>query len=333
VGEVHPPWLAAPGSAHFDKDRSLSQKEIDTIVAWVDAGTPKGDDRDLPPPPKFAEGWTLGKPDVILTLPEDVPVPADGVIAYKYFTIPTNFTEDKWVQASEIHAGNRGVVHHIIAFITEPGKTTVGGGRGGFNKLSGFAPGEQPKIFPPGTAKLIKAGSSLVFQMHYTPNGKATTDRSYVGLFFAKGPVHNPALTGTATNAGFVIPAGDGNYEVHSSWTAQEDVRLVDLMPHMHVRGKDFTYTAVYPDGRRELLLSVPKYDFNWQLLYRFKDPLYLPKGARIDCVAHFDNSTANRYNPDPTKDVRWGDQTWEEMMIGWFDYVAAGEKLTAENR
>ena len=141
-----PPWLAAPGSAHFDNDRSLSQKEIDTIVAWVDAGTPKGDDRDLPPPPKFAEGWTLGKPDVILTLPEDVPVPADGVIAYKYFTIPTNFTEDKWVQASEIHPGNRGVVHHIIAFITEPGKTTVGGGRGGFNKLSGFAPGEQPRF-------------------------------------------------------------------------------------------------------------------------------------------------------------------------------------------
>jgi len=333
---VMPPWLAGPGSMHFVNDRSLSQKEIDTVVAWADAGAPKGDDRALPPMPKFADGWTLGQPDVVLKIGEDVPVPAEGVIPYKYFTIPTNFTEDKWIHASEIHAGNPGVVHHIIAFILEPGQTwgqRGGGGRGGFNKLSGFAPGEQPKVFPPGTAKLVKAGSSLVFQMHYTPNGKAGTDRSYVGLHFAKEPVLRKTMTGTAINAGFVIPAGEGNHEVRSTWTAPEDVRLVDLMPHMHVRGKDFLYTAVFPDGRRQVLLNVPKYDFNWQLLYRFGEPVQLPKGTRIECVAHFDNSTANKFNPDATKDVRWGDQTWEEMMIGWFDYVVEAENLSAENR
>jgi hypothetical protein len=225
-------------------------------------------------------------------------------------------------------------VHHIIAFIQEPGQgDRLGGGRGGFNKLSGFAPGEQPKVFPPGTAKLVKAGSSLIFQVHYTPNGKAGTDRSYVGLYFAKAPVRHKTLTGTAINAGFVIPAGDGNHEVRSSWTAQEDVRLVDLMPHMHVRGKDFIYTAVFPGGRRQVLLNVPKYDFNWQLLYRFGEPVLLPKGTRIECVAHFDNSAANKFNPDATKEVRWGDQTWEEMMIGWFDYVVEAENLSAENR
>jgi len=179
----------------------------------------------------------------------------------------------------------------------------------------------------------VKAGSSLVFQMHYTPNGKAGTDRSYVGLYFAKEPVTRQALTGTAINAGFVIPAGAGSHEVRSNWTAAEDVRLVDLMPHMHVRGKDFLYTAVFPDGRRQVLLNVPKYDFNWQLLYRFGEPVRLPKGTRIECVAHFDNSTANKFNPDATKDVRWGDQTWEEMMIGWFDYVVEAEKLSAQNR
>ena len=331
VGRTMPPWLADPSYGHFENDRRLSQKEIDTISAWVDAGAPKGDDKDLPALPKFEQGWTLGKPDLVISLQEDVPVPADGVVPYKYFSVPTNFKEDRWVQAAEIRPGNRKVVHHIIVFVQEPGdKKTGGEGDGtarGF-KLAGFAPGEQPKVFPKGTAKLIKAGSVLNFQMHYTPNGQPATDRSYIGLFFSKGPVEKKVLTGTATNAKFVIPPGDGNYEVKSSWTAKEDVRIVDLMPHMHLRGKDFTYTAVYPDGHSEVVLQVPKYDFNWQLLYRFKQPLFLPKGARLDCVAHFDNSSKNKYNPDPTKEVRWGPQTWEEMMIGWFDYVVDGENL-----
>jgi len=326
-----PPWLAAAENSHFKNDRRLSQKEIDTITAWVDGGAVKGSDADLPAPPKFEEGWAIGKPDAVLSLEETVPVPAEGVIPYKYLTVQTNFNEDKWVQAAEIRPGNRKVVHHIIVFVQEPGAKTelTGENRGGRGfKLCGYAPGEQPKVFPPGTARLIKKGSKLSFQMHYTPDGEATTDRSYIGLIFSKTPVSNIALTGTATNAKFIIPPGDGNFEVRSSWTAPEDVRIIDLMPHMHVRGKDFMYTAVYPDGKSQVVLNVPRYDFNWQLLYQFREPLFLPKGTRLDCVAHFDNSSRNKYNPDPNKEVRWGDQTWEEMMIGWFDYVLDKENL-----
>jgi hypothetical protein len=325
-----PPWLADPKHGEFENERRLSQKEIDTIVAWVDGGAVKGDEKDLPPAPKHVDGWILGKPDLVVSMSEEFEVPADGVVPYKYFTVPSGLTEDRWIQAAEIRPGNRNVVHHIIVNVQDPGTqplSTEGRGERGF-KLSGFAPGEQPRVYPNGTAKLIKAGSNLVFQLHYTPNGLPAKDRSYVGLFFAKGPVQKKALTGTATNAQFVIPAGASNHEVTSSWVAKEDVRILDLMPHMHVRGKDFTYTAVYPDGRREVVLHVPKYDFNWQLLYMLKKPLFLPKGSRLECVAHFDNSANNKFNPDPTKEVRWGAQTWEEMMIGWFDYVLESERI-----
>ncbi len=330
-----PPWLADPKYGHFLNDRRLSQKEIDTIAAWVDAGAPKGEDGDLPPLPKFEQGWRLGKPDAVFYLQEEVSIPADGVVPYLYYEVPTNFTEDKWVQAAEIRPGNRSVVHHIIVNVKESGAKKSSGEvntreeRG--VKLAGFAPGEQPKVFPPGTAKLLKAGSTLIFQMHYTPNGVAAKDRSYIGLFFAKEPVQRVVHTGMALNAQFVIPPGADNYEVRSSWEAKEDIYLVDLMPHMHVRGKDFTYTAVYPDGRSEIILHVPRYDFNWQLLYQLKQPLLLPKGSRLECVAHFDNSIKNRYNPDPTKEVRWGPQSWEEMMIGWFDYTLANQNLLAQ--
>ncbi len=176
----------------------------------------------------------------------------------------------------------------------------------------------------------MKAGAKLIFQLHYTPNGKPAVDRTSIGLIFARVPIEHKALTGTATNFHLAIPPGDSNYEVHSSWTAPEDVRIVDLMPHMHVRGKDFTYTVVYPDGHSEIVLRVPKYNFSWQLVYREQEPLFLPKGARIDCVAHFNNSLNNPANPDPAKEVHWGPQTWDEMMIGWFDYTLDGRSLTA---
>lgn len=320
-----PPWLADPKHGEFENERRLSDKEISTIVAWVDGGAAKGDDKDLPPAPKFTDGWVVGKPDFVIAMEEEFSVPAEGVVPYKYFTVPSGFKEDRWIQAAEIRPGNRTVVHHIIVNVLDPGQS-AGGGERGF-KLAGYAPGEQPRVYPQGTAKLIKAGSSLVFQLHYTPIGEPAKDRSYIGLFFAKGPIQKKALTGTATNAQFVIPAGAGNYEVKSSWVAKEDVRILDLMPHMHVRGKDFSYTAVYPDGRSEVVLNVPRYDFNWQLLYKLKKPLVLPKGSRLDCVAHFDNSINNKFNPDPAKEVRWGPQTWEEMMIGWFDYVLEADR------
>ena len=322
-----PPWSADPHYGKFSNDPSLSQKEIDTIVGWVDAGAPKGDDKDLPPTPKFVQGWTIGKPDVVLEMQEEHAIPADGTIPYLYFTIPTGFKEDKWIQAMEIRPGNRGVVHHVIAFAQEPG---AGGRRGnaageaqqGRGQLGGITPNKTGVVFAPGTARLIKAGSNIVFQMHYTTNGEATKDRTSIGLVFAKEPPVRTVVTGNALNARFVIPAGEANHEVRSSTTFKDDVHISSFMPHMHFRGKDFTYTAVYPDGHSEILLSVPKYDFNWQLTYVLEKPIALPKGTRLDCVAHFDNSTKNKYNPDPTKEVRWGDQTWEEMMIGWFGYT-----------
>ena len=183
---------------------------------------------------------------------------------------------------------------------------------------------------PPGTARLVKAGSVFVFQMHYTTNGEATTDKTSVGIVFAKNPPQKSVQTGLAANNNFVIPPGEANHEVRSSTTFGEDVKLLSFMPHMHFRGKDFKYTATYPDGRTEVLLNVPKYDFNWQLTYTLKEPVSLPKGTRLDCVAYFDNSSKNKYNPDPTKPVRWGDQTWEEMMIGWFTYTRASQAESA---
>jgi hypothetical protein len=233
------------------------------------------------------------------------------------------------VEAAEVRPDQRGAVHHVIAFIKEPADKSDRPTDAG-NILVGYAPGENPLELLPGTAVLVKAGSSLTFQVHYTPNGKAVKDRSYIGLRFAKEAPKYRAIRGMAVNPMFLIPPNDSNYEVRSTYTASQDIALDSLTPHMHLRGKDFRYTVVYPDGRQEVILSVPKYDFNWQLRYHLQSILLLPKGTRIDCVAHFDNSSNNKYNPDPTKAVHWGEQTWEEMMIGFFTYTVPYEPLSA---
>jgi len=322
---IMPPWHADPQYGKFENDARLSAKEIETIVAWADAGAPKGDAKDLPPAPKFTEGWTIGQPDVVFAMPEEYSVPADGVIPYLYFTIPTHFTEDKWIQALEIRPGNRSVVHHVIASTVEPGeRDNRQGGEGGSGRgqLGGITPNKTGVVFAPGTGRLIKAGSNIVFQMHYTPTGTAAKDRTRIGLIFAKQPPQKMLVSGNAINFRFRIPPGDPNYEVVASTVFKEDTTLTSLTPHMHLRGKDFTYTVTYPDGRSEILLKVPKYDFNWQLTYKLQEPLILPAGSKLTCVAHFDNSTGNKFNPDPSKEVKWGDQTWEEMMIGFFSTV-----------
>ncbi|HKV39328.1 MAG TPA: cytochrome c [Blastocatellia bacterium] len=321
---VMPPWHADPHYGEFTNDRRLTQKEIDTIAAWVDQGAKEGDAKDLPAQPRFVDGWNIGKPDAVFYLPADFPVPATGVVDYKYFTVPTNYAEDRWVQAAEIRPGNRSVVHHVIVFVQKDGKQSL---------LTGYAPGEQPSILPPGTAKKIPAGANLVFQVHYTPNGKAATDRSYVGLIFAKHPPEHELLTRPVLNGRFVIPAGDPDYKVESTYTFQQDAHIVSLMPHMHWRGKDFEIRVVTPDGVSKVILSVPKYDFSWQSYYLLKEPIAVPKGARVDCLAHFDNSAANKYNPDPAKEVRWGDQTWQEMMIGWVSYTLDSERADQSAR
>ena len=316
-----PPWLADPHYGSFRNDRRLPDDVIRTITAWVDAGAPEGDPKDTPPLPHFVTGWRIGKPDAVFDIGTDYDVPAQGVVAYQYFTVPTHFTEDRWVEAAEVRPGQRAAVHHVIAFIKEPSEKSDRSTETG-NILVGYAPGENPLELLPGTAVLVKAGSSLTFQVHYTPNGKAVKDRSYIGLRFAKEPPKYRAIRGMAVNPFFNIPPNDPNYEVRATFTAPQEIALDSLMPHMHLRGKDFQYAVVYPDGRKEILLSVPKYDFNWQIRYHLETPLLLPKGTRIECVAHFDNSPNNKFNPDPTKAVRWGDQTWEEMMIGFFTYT-----------
>src|SRR5437773_7081171 len=351
-----PPWFADPHYGRFSNDRSLTKGEIDTLVSWVDAGAREGDAKDAPPPVEWVDGWSIGKPDAVFEMPHDFDVPAAGTIEYQYIVIPSGFTKDTWVQAAEARPGNRRLVHHIIAFVRPPGSEWLKDAKPGVpfvpvekkeegdkkkkeqkeesdeaaatpELLIGFAPGLVPMTLPPGQAKMVKADSDFVFQMHYTATGKAGTDRSRIGVIFAKEPPRERVFTANATNSKFVIPAGDPAYRVDSSITLQARARLVDLMPHMHYRGKDFEYRLVYPTGETQIVLSVPKYDFNWQLFYYFSDPIALPKGTKIECTAHFDNSPNNRYNPDPKKEVRWGDQTWEEMMIGWFDVAVDAGK------
>ncbi|HET9533569.1 MAG TPA: cytochrome c [Blastocatellia bacterium] len=347
-----PPWYADPRHTEFSNDRRLTQKEIDTIVAWVDGGAKEGDPKDLPPPPKFTEGWSIGKPDVVFSMTEEFNVPSEGVIPYKYFAVPTNFTEDKYVQFAEIRQGNRSVVHHVIVSVREPGEDplpppgeirleeqTAAGqprpnqasprrGNSADGRLIGWAPGEDPLILRPGQAKLIKKGSMLIFQVHYTPTGEPAKDRTSIGLIFSRAPVEKRVITAGAVARNLEIPAGHPNFRVTSSFTFKEDSHIDSLHPHMHVRGKDFEYRLVYPDGTSKLLLSVPRWDFNWQLTYFFKEPVAAPKGSRLECVAHYDNSPKNKFNPDPTKTVRWGDQTWDEMMIGYLDYTIDGQNL-----
>lgn len=315
-----PPWHADPRFGHFANERRLSQDEIDTLTAWVDAGAPIGDAAQAPAPAQVTEGWRIGQPDVVFQMPREFTVKADGEVAYQYFTTPTNFTEDVWIQAAECRPGNRAVVHHIIVFYRMPG-SRKGRGRDDLVWISATAPGADPLVFPPGLGRKIPAGAELVWQLHYTPTGKEEVDRSEIGLVFAKEPPEHDVTTFGIQNQKFEVPPGASRYEVVSMIPLLHDSVIMSLFPHMHLRGRDFQYEAIYPDGRRETLLSVPQYDFNWQHTYRFETPLRLPQGSMIRCIAHFDNSAENPANPDPSQPVRWGDQTWEEMMIGYINF------------
>ena len=326
-----PPWHADPHYGSFKNDRRLSKTDVDKIIAWVDGGAQEGNSKDLPPPPQFTEGWQIGKPDVVLSMTKEYEVPAEGVVNYQYFLVPTGFTEDRWIQAAEVRPGNRAVVHHVIVFVVGPEAARQRGGlfrQGGVEGLVGTAPGEAPTVLPDGVGRLVKAGSTLVLQMHYTPNGTAQKDRTSVGIVFSRKPIEKASTGGAAMNRWFAIPAGDENYAVRAVYTFKEDSHIINLMPHMHLRGKDFEYRLIYPDGTSKIVLAVPRYSFNWQTRYEFKEPVAAPKGSRLECVAHFDNSTKNKWNPDPTKTVRWGPQTWEEMMIGFVGFTLDNQNL-----
>jgi hypothetical protein len=333
-----PPWFADPNYGHFSNDRSLSQAEIDTLIAWVDAGAPEGNAKDAPAPRQFVEGWSIGKPDLVLEMPNAFDVPSKGVIEYQYVIIPTGLKEDKWIMAAEVRPGDKSVMHHVITSIREPGSKWMvdqepgiafvppKGTRGGeqlAGGLSGYVPGQ---ALPPGDfprrATLLKAGSDIVLQLHYTTNGKPTTDKTKVGIIFAKEPPSARLMGGNSAAMRFSIPPGDPDFHVEASSTLQYDCDLVSMMPHAHLRGKAFEYRIVRPDGETETVLKVPKYDFNWQLTYYLAKPMHLTKGTKVQVVAEFDNSVNNPYNPDPTKEVHWGEQTFEEMMMGYFSVV-----------
>jgi hypothetical protein len=315
-----PVWLADPAHGKFRNDRRLTESEKEVITRWVAAGAPEGAAHELPPLPQFISGWNIGKPDRVIDIGTEFEVPATGTVPYQYFEVDPGIREDAWIQAAEVRPDQRSVVHHVIVFMIDANGKPVDNAGG--DLLVGWAPGDPPLQLPPGTAMRIRAGTKFRIQMHYTTNGKPVKDRSYFGLKYATAPPVREAITGRAINMRFTIPPMAPDHVEKASWTFKRPVEIFSFMPHMHVRGKAFEYTLVHPDGRREVLLNVPKYDFAWQLAYEPERPVAVAAGARLECVARFDNSPNNPNNPDPTKAVRWGDQTWEEMLIGWFTYT-----------
>jgi mono/diheme cytochrome c family protein len=357
-----PPWHADPAHGEFANDRRLSAAEKDTILKWVSGGTPEGDAADLPAAPTYPDGWSVGAPDAVFAMQESYPVKASGTIDYKYFEVPTNFTEDKWIQAFEVKAGTPSVVHHVIVYARAPrrerpagapaqpqqrreGPITMApnmdipddvkanearqdegndrpapeGGLGSF--VGGFVPGFGSRVFPDGMPVRLPAGSTLVFQMHYTANGKPAEDRTRIGFVFAKEKPKNETIMAALLNQNFTLPAGAADTRVDAEMTINQPLTLYSLTPHTHVRGKRWQVEARYPDGRSEILLAVPNYDFNWQTEYIFKTPLKLPKGSVLHTSAWYDNSAGNKSNPDPSATVHWGEQTWEEMQFTAFTF------------
>ena len=335
-----PPWFADPRFGHFSNDPSLSEQQVAAIVAWVKAGTPAGNPHDAPPPPQWAEDWNIAKPDVVLKMPMPVNIPADGDVEYTYEIVPTNFSEDKWVQMAEVHPSSPQYVHHAVVYIRPPGSSWLHhapiGAAFTASTLSDpqdrldahgttsdlllvYAPGSSPDRWPEGMAKFVPAGSDIVFQIHYTTNGHAGHDQSSIGLVFAKTAPAQRVITLQLNDHAFIIPPGAEDFRVETQGTLPHDATLLSLFPHMHLRGKRFEYDIVRPDGSIDPLLRV-NYHFHWQLSYRLADPILLKAGTKLRAVAWYDNSRNNPHNPDPNATVTWGDQTYQEMMVGFFD-------------
>ena len=331
VSRQMPPWFADPAYGHFANDRTLSDATIKTLVSWVDGGAVEGNPQDAPAPIAWVDGWSF-KPDMIIEMPKDVPLPATGTINYKSILVKVNFPEDLWVVAADLRPGNPQAVHHMRAIVRPPGSTwmanaepgiayesddqEVGRQGGGTDLLGKFNPGLGGQDFSQfDSAKFIPKGSDLVFSMHYTATGKETTDRSRLALKFAKKP---PKLryyvSDGPTGGNLAIPAGDSNAEVVSEMTALADTQLVYMQPHMHLRGKDYEVRLIFPTGEKRTIFKA-KWDFNWQLGFDLEEPVAIPKGTRIVGIAHYDNSANNKWNPDPMKLVLWGPQNWDEMQ------------------
>ena len=354
---VMPPWHADAPPGTFENERRLSPSDKELIARWVEAGAPEGDSAALPALPPLVEGWRIGPPDAVFEMQEDYAVPANGTIEYEYFYIPTNFTEAKWLQAIEVRPGNREVVHHVLAFYLAPPdgprpapalklnpehvrlpKRNPGKRPPQHNDLPGrvlatYAPGTDPQVFRPNTALRLAPGGIIELQMHYTANGKPGTDRTKIGMIFAKQPPAHELRAAQFLNATLAIPPGAAHHRVDTEVGFLQDVTVWGLFPHTHVRGKKWEYSVAMPDGTVRPLLSVPQYDFNWQTYYMFREPVMLPKGARILSSAWYDNSARNPSNPDPTAEVKWGDQTWEEMQYTGLIYSVRSPATTSAAR
>ena len=314
-----PPWFADPCCGKFANDRSLTASERDTLAKWADSGAKQGRESDAPPVKVWPEGWNIFRPDAVIEMPRAFRVPAAGSVEYQYFIASTGFKEDRWVQSVEVRPSERGVVHHAVVYIREPGDTWTRGPTKA-DILAVYAPGSAPDVYPAGMAKLVKAGSDLVFEIHYTPSGKAVDDRVKVGMVFAPARPAKRVLTLQMDNEKFLIPAGERDFRISVWGSLPNDALLLGFFPHMHLRGTSFEYTRIRDNGLPETLLRVKPYDFYWQLYYRLAEPMPLKKGTRLNWIATYDNSAANPRNPDPAADVRYGPQSWEEMMVGFFD-------------
>jgi hypothetical protein len=335
-----PPWPINPNYGHFSNDRSLTSEQIGLLTAWADNGAPEGNPADAPKPRTWADGWNIPTPDAVLEMPYNFEMPAAGRVEYQYIVIPTGFTEDKWVQMAEVRPSDRTITHHAQIFIREKGSKWLADQKPGIplglanssgmgsEILTIYTPGMVPDVYEPGRAKLIPVGSDLVFQMHYTATGKPGKDRTRLGLVFAKEPPKERIYTVYGVNTFISIPPGDPNYKAETVIPISEEMTMLTLFPHMHLRGKAFQYELIYPNGETETLLKLDQWSLNWQLSYKLARPIALKPGMKVKVTGWWDNSPNNPANPDPTKKVTWGEQSWEEMLVGFFD-AAFDPKVT----
>jgi hypothetical protein len=354
-----PPWQAEGPRGMFRNDRRLTAEEKDLIIRWIDSGAKPGDPRNLPPRPTYQSGWSVGTPDLVVQMPDEFTVPASGTIEYQYFEAPTNLTEEKWVQAIEIMPGSREVVHHVLVFakvppapgstppargtrpsrpplfirpeahaLPEPPRNDSAPPREVGALIGTTAPGTNVVEFPAGTALRLRPGTVLTFQMHYTAHGHEMRDRTSVGFTFAKEMPNEEIFATSFQNGGFTIPAGAKDYAVPGEIGVSQPVKIWGLFPHTHLRGTRWQYKLERPDSTSEIVLDVPRYDFNWQTYYLFTTPFEIPVGTKLTSMAWYDNSATNKSNPNPNVDVKWGDQTWEEMQYTGFLYSVPSRRL-----
>jgi mono/diheme cytochrome c family protein len=326
-----PPWHADPHYGSFVNERTLTPEQARTLEQWVEQGAPRGQGNDplAVTAEQSAPEWPLGRPDVLIKFPRPEEIPASGVFDYRYIYVRSPVSSNAWLRAAVVKPGNRKVVHHILVLVATPqelqnGRLQEGNAGGLEGYFSAYVPGYEAVPYPEGSGKFLPAGSILVFQVHYTASGKPETDQSEMGLYFCKEKPSLELKTRSAFNVKFTIPPGAPNQETVAEFTFKRDALLFEMSPHMHLRGSWFRYEAVYPDGKKEVLLSVPRYDFKWQHLYRLAQPKRLPAGTRLVCTGAHDNSAQNPDNPAPNETVQFGDQTFEEMFIGYFNYTDA---------